>query len=65
VRRYVFALDERDAAQLRRLGGRKPGIAAVISLVRIIILEMSEARQKHAWPQALSATADGIRILEK
>jgi hypothetical protein len=47
------------------VGRVQPGIAAVLSLVRIIILEMSEARQKHAWLQPLSATAEGIRILEK
>jgi hypothetical protein len=60
----LLVLDHRDAAQLRRLGGRKPGIAAVISLVRVIILEMSQARQKHAWPQALSAAADGTNTRE-
>ncbi len=38
----------------------KPERAYVLSLVHIIILEMSEARQKHASPQALSAVADGI-----
>jgi hypothetical protein len=38
---------------------------SVLSLVRIIILEMSEARQKHASPQAPSAAADGIQAVRR